>query len=67
MSKIVKKQHDIEKSTLNTIDKSKKIEKDTWYGLDVVGIWIFKIATIGIFLPAILYCILSIVFRLFFW
>ncbi len=67
MNKVIKKQRDIEKSTLNTIDKSKKIEKDTWYGLDVVGIWIFKIATIGIFLPAILYFILSIVFRLFFW
>ena len=28
MSKVIKKQRDIEKSTLNTIDKSKKIEKE---------------------------------------
>ena len=67
MNKVIKKQRDIEKSTLNTIDKSKKIEKDTWYGLDVVEKWILNISMIGIFLPAILYFILSIVFRLFFW
>ena len=67
MSKVIKKQRDIEKSTLNTIDKSKKIEKNIWLGLDVVKKWILYIAFFIMLSCAILYCILSIVFRLFFW
>jgi hypothetical protein len=67
MSKVIKKQRDIEKSTLNTIDKSKKIEKDTWYGLDVVEKWMFNISMIGFILVPILYFILAFIFRLFFW
>ena len=51
----------------DTSELIKKIEKDIWYKLDVVKKWIYYIAFFVMFSCAILYFILSIVFRSFFW